>query len=685
VSAAVDWSVCKTEEANRLDLRTTQWAIAEQKETLVLLAMRRLSVMERMVRYKTLTDATAMQMQQDFGDNPGSVEILKIKTKLHEMVFQSMEELGGAPTTSWQYYEVSRLDDPALFARLTMAAQMENEYAYVDVPLAKGSRYRHIMVLDQQVQAFVLPSPQNVGNMLVTIKKGPSSIIVPKGSAAQPETWLHPDISAKRGYSFNYDSDTCKPLTQPCTRACKESFAPVSPFGPWMLRIVPEDTDVNVTSMFANVDRLRMAFQIRYYIDDTGGEDRDTRIFDMEESVCGRATCAADGLLGPAANNDCTRSNVCALYPCENGGACSSSAEDEFVCTCTFGFTGDRCTVPVNPCDVGNGGCNVDSTCRYINPGYAICACPLDMVSDGTALDGCRAPQAGECELDAEAGTVDRSDEGANVACLAADFECKNLMQCVPRSRRCDGSPDCLDMSDEDGCNAVDVGESLTGCDANEYMCKDMQSCIPASWRCDGVDECADGSDEIGCDEQAVGASSADSTTRHRTLVALVAVGISVLIALQVFITVRRKSQAEQRTPPGLMTAYHNQAFEMEGAIGSLLNASTEIVPAPVVQPGQPTVQATAAPISLQTIVPATAPVPASEPSAMRRVASAPVPKRPVQPSVVVSPAAPVAATARPRSTVGTASSMARPVVAPRQMFSLADVAKLLAADDSQC
>ena len=49
-------------------------------------------------------------------------------------------------------------------------------------------------------------------------------------------------------------------------------------------------------------------------------------------------------------------------------------------------------------------------------------------------------------------------------ACAAGEFRCANE-QCVPDSARCDGKPDCLDRTDEDGCGTfcVRIGVCVVG------------------------------------------------------------------------------------------------------------------------------------------------------------------------------------------------------------------------------
>ncbi len=82
------------------------------------------------------------------------------------------------------------------------------------------------------------------------------------------------------------------------------------------------------------------------------------------------------------------------------------------------------------------------------------------------------------------------------------DFKCE--VSCIVQGRyRCDYDKDCLDASDEKGCNVTDCtyfnrhhsnGVKL-------IKCKYTTACIMQSWVCDGHNDCWDNWDEIGCNQ----------------------------------------------------------------------------------------------------------------------------------------------------------------------------------------
>ncbi|XP_028850828.1 basement membrane-specific heparan sulfate proteoglycan core protein isoform X4 [Denticeps clupeoides] len=88
--------------------------------------------------------------------------------------------------------------------------------------------------------------------------------------------------------------------------------------------------------------------------------------------------------------------------------------------------------------------------------------------------------------------------------CLQDEFTCQDG-SCIPLQYHCDQRPDCLDMSDELGCEAAPPPVPATRrpagpgpCRADQATCRSGE-CISRDYLCDGERDCSDGSDEITC------------------------------------------------------------------------------------------------------------------------------------------------------------------------------------------
>jgi len=92
-----------------------------------------------------------------------------------------------------------------------------------------------------------------------------------------------------------------------------------------------------------------------------------------------------------------------------------------------------------------------------------------------------------------------------NAPCGPDQATCRNL-QCIDRKRICDGTPDCLDGSDEPATCDKNLNEHRK-CHPEEFMCIGTGECKQLIWKCDGDNDCMNGFDEQECPAALAGAS----------------------------------------------------------------------------------------------------------------------------------------------------------------------------------
>ncbi|KAA0201571.1 hypothetical protein HAZT_HAZT001489, partial [Hyalella azteca] len=80
-------------------------------------------------------------------------------------------------------------------------------------------------------------------------------------------------------------------------------------------------------------------------------------------------------------------------------------------------------------------------------------------------------------------------------------FRCLHSQGCFPARKRCDGTNDCADGSDELGCSTKGSNTTVRSCPVGQFVC-DGSDCLPLSARCDSNTDCLDLSDEISCQHQ---------------------------------------------------------------------------------------------------------------------------------------------------------------------------------------
>ena len=72
--------------------------------------------------------------------------------------------------------------------------------------------------------------------------------------------------------------------------------------------------------------------------------------------------------------------------------------------------------------------------------------------------------------------------------CQPFYIPCANGLECISNTSRCNGVPQCFDLSDETGCDV---------CSLSQLRCGSI--CISRNKICDGVPDCLDYTDEFNC------------------------------------------------------------------------------------------------------------------------------------------------------------------------------------------
>ncbi|XP_063692976.1 low-density lipoprotein receptor-related protein-like [Bolinopsis microptera] len=176
--------------------------------------------------------------------------------------------------------------------------------------------------------------------------------------------------------------------------------------------------------------------------------------------------------------------------PCPKGMLSKKGSDSVNDCYHEKDATGDEVFYSVDPVTeieyfTKKGAIEEEGPTEIINKGYV---CPEGQTKCGD-IDEC-VPNRGLCNGGAACsnGFDESAEFCTSFECPVKQEKCADGIQCFPSSGKCDKFkiPHCNDKSDDVGCT----------CKEGEMECADGNGCASLQRKCDGSTQCADGSDE---------------------------------------------------------------------------------------------------------------------------------------------------------------------------------------------